>query len=216
MRKNVFYQKIFYDLLKNKKLKDAYYYLLKTNNIDLLIRYQKKMKKFKRVNSNMIYSPLINEINKKYYYMLLESFQNEKIYERLSFYQILKNIPNNCYYIIYDEDLLIWECIEEVVIDIRILECLYSLKINIISNIINYGFINYLSFGKIKINSFVYNKQLYITKSFYNRNTNSKKFKLFLIYYAQYIYDLNKGIYNEIEINNRCTKLVNLYKNVNK
>ena len=107
--------------------------------------------------------------------------------------------------------MYIFKSIEIININLKLLEGDYNLKINIVSNFISKGFINYISLNKITLKYFIFNNQLYIVKDYYNKNINSKKFKLFLISKAQYLHDINKQ-YSLEEIKKRCNNIISLYK----
>lgn len=216
MKKSIFKKEEFYSLLSNGMYQDSLKYLLKTNKLDLILDYQRKLKKFKSYKINNQNFQIVNQIKKYYFQKMRFYFYNETIsINKQKIIEDLKN-NNNFYYLIKDDDFLIWKDLESIEVKIRVLEGVYNLKINIISNVLSKCFLNYISLNKLNINSFIFDKELYIFKSFYNKFYKSKKFKLLLVYYAQYLYDLNKHNYSDDEINLRCTKLIEMYKNFKK
>ena len=214
MENKCYNKKQFNNYLINNQLKEAYQYLLKTNNLELLLRYKLKFKRFKvsKNNKTEIGNFLI-KIKRFYYHKFINFLSDEDIVEEFNILISELKKFSNIYYFISKQDLLIFQKIEIISLDVKVLEGVYNLRINVISDFLFKGWLNYISLGTLSIKSFIYNNELYVFKSIYNKNINSKKFKLFLIYHAQYLYDINKHNYCEEEMKRRANKLVLLYKN---
>lgn len=214
MNNNIFNKEKFNNYLINNDLSEAYKYLLKTNNLDLLLCYKRKFNKFKikKLDDFKLGNILVRI--RKIYYQKITNFLCDKTAEE-DFKKLVSEIKeiDNIYYFIKEQDIIIFKNIDFVFLKIRVLEGIYELKINIISNFVFKGWLHYISLGKLSIKTFIFNNELYITKSTYNKNVNSKKFKLFLISQAQYIYDLKRHNYNDEEKEERAKKLVILYQN---
>ena len=120
---------------------------------------------------------------------------------------------SNIYYLINNDNIILWKEIKELSIDCRLLECFYHFKFFVISGFLFKGFINYFSLNKISLDYFIFNDKLYINKSYYKKNIKSKKLKLLLISQAQYFYDLNSKKYTYEERIIRKKKIVEIYKN---
>lgn len=219
MEKNYFNKKHFYQLIIANKYIDSFQYLLKTNNLNLILQYQKKYKRFqkqedyyRKIYKEASINKLISKVHIYYYHKLL---CNDNLLLSAELEAIKKEIIaiSNIYYLINNDNIILWKEIKELSIDCRLLECFYHFKFFVISGFLFKGFINYFSLNKISLDYFIFNDKLYINKSYYKKNIKSKKLKLLLISQAQYFYDLNSKKYTFEEIIIRKKKIVEIYKN---
>ena len=168
----------FYNLLVNS-FEDAIKYLYQCNNISLLLEYKNKLnyKSITKINNNKN-NIIVKNLKIYYYNKLINHYDDISLFNK-----ILNDIhkDKSIYYLLNNNDILLFKKIEEVIININIDNINKEYHIFVFSDVLFAGMINFISLGKIEINSFIFNDNLYVDKKYYNNNYNKKDFKLFVI-----------------------------------